>query len=140
MLLAELLIRKDYLKYKMVELKNNLLTSNIRMENRREITDHLFSLIDEYQKYVILINRMNNSVTIKVADSELNIANALKIKENINSKMDILSNIIEMNRTNDKTDYSVLDLIKQRDKLMEEYIMISSSVFSQDWKTDIEQK
>jgi hypothetical protein len=138
MLLAEVLIRRDYIKYKIAELKNSLLSPNVTRD-RNEIRDQLFTLMDEYQRYAILINKTNNSIKIEVADSELTLANAVRIRENLDNKMNVLSGLIEMNKADSSISYDVLELMKQRDKLMEEYIILSSSIFLQDWRTEITQ-
>jgi hypothetical protein len=105
-------------------------------ENRDEITDHLFSLIDDYQKYSIIVERVNNSTEINVANSDVSLSTAVKIRETISRKMDVLTNIIDINRNNETVNYKVLDLITQRDKLMEEYILLSSAIFTCDWQTE----
>jgi hypothetical protein len=139
MLLAEALIRKDHIAYKMEELKKSLFSHNIDKENRDEIVEHLFSLIDEYQKYAILVERVNNSTQIKVANSDVSLSTAVQIKETISKKMDVLTNIIDINSKDSNINYKVSDLMAQRDKLMEEYIMLSSAIFKCDWTTETNQ-
>lgn len=137
MVLAEILIETKNLEKKI----NQLLTYLNKVAARDSaITDQattkLLGLLDKYRSHLILINRVNNETNISVAESKLSLANAIIILKTIKRKIDILDLLIE------KEDcvLDILNLIHNRDKLLEEYTAISKEVQAQEWRIEIDKE
>lgn len=137
MVLAEILIETKNLKKKI----NQLLTYLDKVAARdSDITDQattkLLGLLDKHRSHLILINRVNNETNISVAESKLSLANAIIILKTIEKKINILDSLI------DKEDcvLDVLNLVRNRDQLLEEYTAISKEIQAQEWRIEIDQE
>ena len=72
----------------------------------------LLRYIDDHQKYLIMIGKSNIKTTIKVGNSKVSISDAIKIRDGIKNKIDVLTILIEI-----RNEYlDVLDLMGQRKK------------------------
>jgi hypothetical protein len=94
----------------------------------------LFDLLDKYQDYSIMLEKINIENKIVIGESEINVANAIKLRNTIKGKIDVLSDSIN------GSDYSidVFDLMAKRDTLTEEHILINKTITISDWDIDIE--
>lgn len=134
MFIGELLIRRKTVKHKIKELRNFIqnLTASGEQDNsdlHRKALNMLFDLLDKYQDYSIILDKVNNDTFINIGESAINISNTIRLRNTIKGKMDVLSDSIN------GSDYSIdiFSLIEQRDKLMEEYILIDRSITTSDW-------
>lgn len=140
MLVAEVIERKNRIKQKIEELEYYLekVASIPNVKNSstvyNEVVNNVFELLDNYQSHVILLDKSNSKTVIKVGQSEIKVSDAIKLHRTINEKMRILTNII----TSTDSSVDVPNLIKQRDKLIEERLLLNKSIQQSDWAVEIE--
>jgi hypothetical protein len=138
MFIGELLVRKNGIKEKISELRSfiqNLTDSPIdNADLHSDALSMLFDLLDKYQDYSIMLEKVNIENKIVIGESEINVANAIKLRNTIKGKIDVLSDSIN------GSDYSidVFDLMSKRDTLTEEHILINKTITISDWAIDIE--
>ncbi len=134
MVLAEILIETKSLEKRINQL---MVYINSVSSRNSETTDRamkkLLSLLDKHRSHLILLNKINNETEISVGDSQLSLANAIIILKTINSKIAMLDSLID----NKDCALDIIDLMEQRDKLLEEYTVISKEIKYQEWRIDI---
>jgi hypothetical protein len=137
MLLAEVLIEKQNLEAKIQQLENYIYrVYGSSAEQTDKATNKFLELTDKYRSHLILINRVNNEVELTIGDSKVNLANAVLIIKTIKKKIDLLDNLIET--ADSETVMDTFNLIEQRDKLLEEYDLISNEVKALEWGTEVD--
>ncbi len=132
MLVAELLLRKENLKLQIDELEKHLSIEEVS-GNINKIINRLFELEDVLQRYVVALDKSNNSNIITVGSSEISVMTALRLKNNTNRKIDVLTDLINSN-----TKIDILNLIEQRTKLFEEYVLFSKAISLSDWSVEVD--
>lgn len=137
MVLAEILIETRSLKKRIDQL---MVYINSVSSRDSDITDRaikkLLSLLDKHRSHLILLNRVNNEVTVSVGDSQLSLANAIIILETVGRKIAVLDALIETK----EVVLDIVDVMEQRDKLLEEYTAISKEIQYQEWRVEIDQE
>jgi len=137
MVLAEILIETKNLEKRIDQLMNYV---NSASSSSSDATDRaikkLLSLLDKHRSHLILINRVNNEVTVSVGDSQLSLANAIIILNTINEKISMLDSLIE----SDNCVLDIVDVMEQRDKLLDEYTAISKEIQYQEWRIEIDKE
>jgi len=136
MLVGELLLRRRILKRNIEDVQKYLAkkeeTSSRASYN--DFIDQLFGYLDQIKSQEIVLNRSNEETKIKVGKSEINVSDAIYIRETILKKINVLSSMIEHNTNRD---LDIFNLITERDKLFEEYLYISSLISESDWSTEV---
>jgi hypothetical protein len=132
MFLAEVLTRKRYIKLEMDEIKEFLSTEK-STGNVSDAINRLFKLEDRFQQYLIAIDASNNSTEIKVGTSKVSVANAIKLRNTSRRKILTLTSLIKNNLNLD-----VFNLIDQRLKFIEEFILLNNAIRESDWKVKVE--
>ncbi len=140
MLVGEVIRRKNETKRKIEELEFYLeKLSNV--PNIKEsaviytdVLSNVFSLLDEYQSYLILLERSNIKNEIKVGSSNVKVSDAVKLRDATNKKMEFITSLIN----NNDASLNVPDLMTNRDKLMEEFILINNSIEKSDWSANVD--
>jgi len=138
MFIGELIVRRKNVKKNISELRDFIqgLTDNVidNSDLHSKALNMLFNLLDKYQDYSIALEKVNIENNIVIGESEISISNAVKLRNTIKGKMDVLSDSIN------GSDYSIdiFSLIAQRDTLTEEYILIDKTITTNDWKTALE--
>jgi len=138
MFIGELLIRKKDVRNKIKELRSfiqSLTDSEVdNTDLHSKALSKLFDLLDKYQDYSIILDKANMENSILIGETEISVSNALRLKSTIKGKMEALSDSIN------GSDYSidVFDLMDKRDALIEEYILITKTITTNDWKVDLE--
>ena len=133
MFLAELLMRKSYVKLQIVELKFYLL-NNDGSSDTNETLKKLYELEDQDQKYRILIKKANSKIEVEVGTSKISLDTAIELRNNLDNKISILSDLIAAN----KKSLDVFNLITQRSKLIEEYLMVYKAIRISEWSTEVD--
>lgn len=139
MLVSELLIRKKNIKNRIKELKNYITRASTdkNFDNSgvtyTKILSILFDLIERYQNYSVVLSKINYPTMIKVGTSEVSVENAVKIRNTIEDKIKLISDLI----INDNT-IDIFNLIKQRESLIEEHIILIIGIRHSDWSTEID--
>jgi hypothetical protein len=133
MFIAEVIIRKNYIKLQIDELKNYLINT-IGVSNVNETLTKLYELEDESQRYRMLLDRANRQLEVEIGNSKVSVSTALELSRNTCSKVDVITELIAAN----KNSLDIFNLLDQRAKLMEEWIMISRAIRINDWSNEIE--
>lgn len=133
MLITEALIRKRYVKLQIEELKNYL-TSDGEVPNVNDVLSKLYKLEDQNQRYKILLDKVNRKFRIEIGSSDVSIATAVELRENTLNKIESLTELISAN----KESLDIFNLFDQRNKLLEEYIMIAKAIKMSDWSHTID--
>ena len=137
MVLAEVLIEKENLANKIQQLQSYIyrMYSSSTDQTDKAVKKFL-ELTDKYRSHLILINRVNNEVEVTIGDSNVSLANAILIVKTIKKKIDLLEDLIET--ADNETVMDVFNLMEQRDKLLEEYNLISNEVKVLEWSTEVD--
>ncbi len=133
MLLGELLLRRKCAQWEINELKNDLYKTE-EHTNVNDTLSKLFELEDKFQRYTILIERANTNTEVELGSQTTSLANAIKLRNAVDSKINTLTELIKSN----KKSLNILNLIEQRQKLIEEFILIDNVVNSGDWSTNVD--
>lgn len=133
MLLGELLLRRKCIKMEIDELKNYMLSSDEQI-NVNEVLNKLFELEDKHQKYNILIERANNEIELVVGTTKTTLTNAIKLRSAVDHKIDDLTMLIKSN----KATLNIFNLIDQRQKFIEEYIILDNAISGSDWSINVD--
>jgi len=137
MVLAEVLIEKNILDEKIKEMRRYLFRMvSVSAEEADKATKRLIELIDKHRSYLILINKVNNNIEVTIGDSKISLANALLISQTMDRKIDLLNELI--NDCDGDTVLSIFSLIAQRDKLLDEYILISNQLEAIEWGAEVD--
>ena len=132
MLVAELLLRKKNLKLQIDELEKHLTTEDAS-GNINKIINTLFELEDKLQRYVVTLDKSNNNIKITVGASEITVATTIRLKNNTKRKIDVLTDLINTN-----TNVDIFNLIHQRTKLFEEYVLFNKAISISDWGVEVD--
>lgn len=133
MLISELLFRKKYIKLQIDELRRHIINSK-SMANINEVLGKLYELEDQDQKQTMLLNKANRVTDVKIGNSIVQVDTALELQRNTSNKIDVLTDLIKA----DKEALDIFNLFVQRNKLIEEYIMITNAIKISDWGTEVD--
>lgn len=142
MLLAEVLTRKRNIEWKIQDLEDYLvrLASDEFIKDSIEMDDlvsKVYDLLDEHQQQIFTIDRANNSIKIKIGNSTTTLAATIRLRETIERKMETLSSLIEACKRNKNSKFSITRLIENRDKLLAEYDILTKTIKTKDWTTEL---
>jgi hypothetical protein len=137
MYLAELLLRKDFLKSKINKLKV-ILTKSFRNDMNQSELSYLRSLLDnyynEYQRYLMKLERVNTQVEVTIGKSKLSLSDAIKIRDTLENKIEDITEMISAG-----AEYVDLNsFFEQKDQLFEEYMVLVRTIDLADWGTEID--
>lgn len=142
MLLAEVLTRKRNIEKKIEDLTDYLfrLASDESIQDFSEIDDlvtSVYDLLERHQQHIFTIDRANASVEIEIGSSTTTLAATVRLRETVKRKMDILSSLIETCKYNKNSKFSITSLIGNRDKLLAEYDILTKTIRTKDWTTEL---
>lgn len=133
MFIGELLIRKRHVKMQIEEFKKYL-ESEDAIPDINETLNKLFGLEDKYQQYSVALDEINRATEIEFGNSKIIMTNILKLRDTTSNKINVFTDLIE----NDKSSLDIVNLMEQRTKLVEEYILLSKAVSVSDWQVEID--
>ena len=135
MKVTELLSNRMYLKIAMEDLLGFLKSAKTVSTDRIDgVMTMLLRYIDDNQRYLIMLSESNRKAMITVGSSEVSVSSAIKVREGIKKKIDILTSLIEV-----RNEYlDILDLMEQRKQLYDEYILLSQTIHKSDMETEID--
>jgi hypothetical protein len=137
MVLAEVLIEKDNLEQKIYQLNEYILKiSKISADETDKAIKKLIELVDKHRSHLILINKINNDIEVTIGGSKVSLANAVLITKTIEHKVDLLNGLIV--GCDGTATLNFFDLMDQRDKLLEEYTILSNGLKIIEWSTDVD--
>lgn len=141
MFLAEEIVLKNNIEFKIRELKGYLLSvaDSEKNTDSSEIDDtinKLFKLLDENQQKEILIDRVNRSVEVQIGKSKILMSDAIRIRDTVQKKVGILNSLINMCKIND----NIHDLMLNRDKLITEYDILNNILMANTWRITLGEK
>jgi len=135
MLLAEIKVEAENLEKMILEIEEYLLKLALTDLEKADIaTKKLLSLIDKHRSHLIMINKADNVIEIRIGDSIASLANVRIICDALKRKINFLDRLIRLER-------SALDtfsLIEQRDKFLSEFTLILNSIRKAEWSTKID--
>lgn len=142
MLLAEVLIRKRNTEEKIRDLEDYLiqLASSESTKDSLEMDDlvsRIYALLDEYQQQIFTVDRANNAIEIKIGNSKTTLASTIRLREIIEKKIKVLSNLITACKYSKNRQFSVVNLVENRDKLLAEYDILTRAIKTKDWTTEL---
>ena len=137
MVLAEIIIEKNNLEKKIKQLETYLFkVVDISAEQTNVATEKLLGLIDKHRSHLIMINKINNSIEVTIGGSKVNLASAVLIANTMKQKVDLVDRLID--RCDGEAVLDIFNLIEQRDKLLDEYTLISNTLKSIEWSTKVD--
>jgi len=131
MFINELIAYRFYTK----ETIKNLASSIYSSEDSEQIDRMLKKLLECYdtlQKYNILLTDSNNETMITIGSNTISLSTAVEVRDNIDRKIELMSSLIER-----QNDLDIFGLIEQRDKLIDELVLISQAIDKIDTETEI---
>jgi len=128
MRLRNLIYEKEMLKRKISELKNI-----IKYDTTDSITNELFVQLELLQAKNININTINNQIKIKLGGKDVDISTTVILRDTAKEKINILTSLIIDN----KSKLDKVELIKQRDDIYEEYVLLSNEITLNDLNVNI---
>ena len=142
MLVGEIVLRKDYIKYKIAETEKKLsaLSDNEDIEPRQKgalyssFLEVLFELYSKLQSHRALLDSENAKTEIPIGNSTLSVLDAVHIRETLKTKIDLITGIID----NISANISYSELLTKREDLMENYISVCGSIKTSDWSKEVE--
>ena len=137
MVLAEVLVEKENLEKKIEQLERYLYrVSGVSADQTNKATEKLLELIDKHRSHRIMINRINNSIEVTIGGSKVSLADAVLITQTMSRKIDLLDDLISC--CDADTALDLFGLADQRDKLLEEYTVLSNQLQSIEWSTKVD--
>jgi len=133
MLLSELLIRKNNIKIRINELRDYI-EHEKDIADLNEIINEIFRLEDKYQKYSLVLNKISSTYEVDIGSNKVKLSTAIRLRKAVKRKMDALTGLINNNRVR----IDVLDLINQRNILLEEYLIYNKAIVLNDWSTNVD--
>lgn len=144
MLLAEVLARKEEIDSKIDILENHLrsmaLDDSIKdTVELDKIVSNMYELFDERQQHIFTIDRANSSIEVKIGNSKTTLASAIRLRETVERKIDVLSELIKACENNTKSGFSVIELLNNKDKLLAEYNVLTNAISKKDWTVELDE-
>jgi len=134
MFLREKLDQRRVVKNKIAELESVLHNKcGCISESINSIVELLLNCIEELQTLNLIIHNANNQYKIIVGSSKVSLSTAIEIRDTINKKMSILTDLISGNN-----DLDIIDLLSKRDVLLEEYNGINRLIRLADWSVQVD--
>jgi hypothetical protein len=131
MFLRQKLDERKFLKVKIKELKENILCFT---DEQDELIKELLILFDRLQTINLVLNKVNYESIIVIADTELSLNTAVELRNTLQSKIDMMTDLISSCEGN----LDVMALMGQRDCVIEEFMVIDSAIRKADWNIKIE--
>lgn len=126
--LKEIIYQKRMIDDKIIELR-----SILQEEQSDDLAQELFLLIEQRQNLLLKIQTANNASTLNIGGTDVTISTALIIRETINEKITVLTNLIN----NRECNLNKMELQKQRDKHFEEYTLLSMGIERNDLQVQV---
>jgi hypothetical protein len=132
MYLAELIIRKNFIKQKIAETRAYLSKESNRA-NVDNAVKNLLKLLDNLKSHLILIDDKNINTTIELGGAKISVSNAVRLRQGIERKISLITELIE----NNECGLDIFSLMGERDKLNEEHILIEKAIQQNDWTLEV---
>jgi len=134
MYLREKLTELRILTSKIIELKKYIFREEELQDDIKDgIVKVILDYIDEAQTIKLILNKVNKQTVLTIEGAKLDLGSAVIIRNTINKKIDIITDMIN---SNNKLD--ILTLIKQRDELLGEFNTIYTAIRLADWSVKID--
>ena len=121
--LYEVLSHKKVLDKKIKELRRLL-----SVEQDEDLTAELLAALELKQGKSISIHLSNKNTIIDIGETKLDIATAVIIRDTIKEKINYITELIN----NIECRLNKIELIRQRDRYFEEYILIDTRILQSD--------
>lgn len=132
MLVQEVISRKEYLKLKLKDLDYYILkleTLNIKGKGAiyNKVINDKFVLLSKIRSHEVLIDKLLKENNVKIGNSEITVYEANALLETTKNQLDTFSTVISKG---DLNSLDVFSLLKERDVIFEEYILLFNVVTS----------
>lgn len=128
MYLTEVLAHKRFLDQKIEELRGIL-----KIHQTDALATKLMELLEQRQARRIHINASNEASNINLGGTEVSINVAVMIRDTIKEKMELLTDMIN----NPDCSLDKLELMNQRDKYFNEYVLIGMGIQRNDFNVKV---
>ena len=122
--------------YKKINIDNkiNEIKFVLKRQPSDKLAEELVFLIDDRQKTILNIQSANNQCFLSLGENKVDINTAVVIRDNMKLKIDTLTEII-----NSDSDFSLdrVELMKQRDKFLEDFALLDMSIINTDINTKL---
>jgi len=133
MLLSELLNRRAYIKIQIEELRTYLRTEK-DISSFNKIINRLFELEDKFQKYTLILDKVNFENEVEIGSNVVSVATAIRLRQATERKILALTSLI----CNTRIKLDILNLMKQRNELIEEFHIYDKAISLNDWRTNVD--
>ena len=141
MYLAEALVLRDTLEAKIKELRIILVCLARDEKGKKKEIDNavsrLYDFVEQYQKQNILINKVYNEVEIKIGESEVSMVNAMILLDSMNTKMEILTELVDVLKNNNTSGFDLFEMLDNRDKIEKDYNVIDAQIDGSKWRVKL---
>jgi hypothetical protein len=125
----EALILKKFIDIKISDIK---LKMKVCQDDKLAV--ELFALLDKVQNYTRSITESNMKTKINVGKTKTDVDTVVRIRGTLKHKIDIVSDFIN----NDSINLDVITLLKQRDDLVDEFVLLDRVIKKVDLETEID--
>ena len=134
MLVQEVKARKEYLQSKLLDITTYIgKLESLNIINKGELYNKAlndkFNLLNKIRSHDILLDKINKDTIIFVGNDEISVYDAVAILKTVDEKIITYSDIIS---NGDLSSVDFFTLLKQRDDLFEEYIVLYNAIKSSD--------
>lgn len=123
MYLTELIAYKDLIKKKLIEVEKCLSDSQ-----SEDLANEYNILLDQLKNKLITIDSANNKSSLNLGGVDISISVAVIIRDSIKEKIDMFTNLIN----NPNCRLNKIDLMHQRDKHFDDYILLVMGIQKND--------
>lgn len=129
MILKDLVDQIEFLKVKIEELNKIL-----HQAPDDSVAKELWSLLDLRQSKLLYLDKAYKEYTVAIGKSEISLSTAVIIRKVMCKKLKILTGLIN----NEECRLDKIELIKQRDKVFEEFTILDSAIKLKEFKINVE--
>jgi hypothetical protein len=124
----EVLIKKNFLDKKIADIQ-------FRIEKNYDdkLMDELFTLLGTVQNFARSITESNTKTKILIGKTKTDVDTAVRVRDTLSRKIEILNSIIKK----DSNDLDLFIFLKQRDGLVEEFILLDAAIKKADLETEV---
>lgn len=133
MLLGDLDQRSKFMVMKQAEVEEHLRESE-NVKDFNEALERLFNIYDAHRSLRILRNRVEAKVKVSFGDNEITVSEAKEFLRTTRTKIKAMTDLID----NIPTSLNIFQLLEERDKLVEEFLMVNREIEKIKWSTEVD--
>lgn len=118
---------------KLLDLKIKELEEELKIKQTEVLAEEFFVLLELRQGKLLNIDAANNASHIKIGETEVSIATAVRLRDTIKAKIDLLTSLIR----DENCSLDIVDLQSQRDKFYDEFLLLTMAINRNDFQVTI---